>query len=80
MPVWLQPLTRRGSGEGFHLDRVDVPATRHALQTARRVAKQTAAGAKLDPAQQVPCGGLCPRCGSPALVFEGTQNQRKARW
>ena len=40
-------------GEGFRLDRVELPATRHALQTARRIAKQTAAGAKLDAAQQV---------------------------
>ena len=49
-----------GSG-GSRLDRIDVPATRHALQTARRLARDAAAGAKLSPAQQVHAGAASPQ-------------------
>ena len=42
-----------GGSMGSRLDCIDVPATRYALQTARRLARDAAAGAKLGPAQQV---------------------------
>jgi len=57
-------------GEGFQLDRIDVPATRQALQTARRIAKATAAGAKLDAAQQVTRTTVSRCCTSLSLVFK----------